>query len=131
MSTGKRVAVVEDDQLLCDSLALFLRVKGCEVETFGSAKEARDAGSFRRFDVVISDFLLPGENGIALLRRVREESETAITILITAYRGKELPEEASRSGVVAVLYKPFSKVELEDTLQRLIERKEAGNCPPS
>lgn len=118
-----RIAVVEGDSLLRESMALFLRERGCRVETFGSAEEACTAGIFRRFDAVISDFLLPGENGISLLRRVREESKAALTILVTLYRENELPEEARSAGIDCILAKPFRTEELEERLRRLHGRK--------
>ena len=124
---GLCIAVIEDDPLLLDSLALFLQVNGCRVESFGRAEEFCKSGSFRRFDVVICDYLLPGENGASVLRRVREESKTVFTILITAYRGKELPEEAERAGVDVTIRKPFSTADLEDTLRRWIGRGRAND----
>ncbi|HEX9204754.1 MAG TPA: response regulator, partial [Candidatus Deferrimicrobiaceae bacterium] len=78
---GIYVAIVEDDPLLRDSLALFLRVKGCRVQTFGSAEEAGSVGKLGGFAIVISDFLLPGEDGLSFLRRVRAASKTVITVI--------------------------------------------------
>lgn len=126
---GKRIAVIEDDPLLRESLGLFLRVNGYQVESFGNAEEAFAAGDFRRFSAVISDFLLPGADGISVLRRARDDSKGAITILITAYRGKELPDEAERAGVDAILPKPFSTAQLQDTLHRLAGR--GGSLAPA
>jgi DNA-binding response OmpR family regulator len=119
---GTRVAVIEDDRLLRDSIAFFLRVNGCLVESFGSAREAISAGGFRRFNGVVCDFLLPGENGLSVLRRVREESETTVTILIVAKRGNELPEEARRVGIDCTLVKPLRTEELEELLRQLSGR---------
>ena len=126
---GARIAVIEDDRLLRESLAIFLRLRGCQVEAFDSAEEACEAGGFGRFDAVIGDYVLPGGDGLSVLRRVREESPDTVTVLITAHWGEELPEAAKRGGVDAVVPKPFSTMQLEDTLHRLIGRKGTeGGC---
>lgn len=124
---GIHVAIVEDDALLRDSLALFLRVKGCRVGTFGSAEEAGDAGKLGGFGVVISDLMLPGEDGLSLLRRVRQASKTVITVLVTAYGNKDVPEKMERAGIDGYISKPFSTEELESTLLRLTGKGRGGN----
>ncbi len=69
---GARIALIEDDRLLRSSLEMFLRVRGALVEAFECAKDAIPAISLSGFDAVISDFLLPGENGLNVLLRARQ-----------------------------------------------------------
>lgn len=114
--SGVQVAFVEDDNLLRESLAIFLRIKGCRVETFSSAEETGGAGKLCGFDIVISDFLLPGEDGISLLRKVREASKVVKTVLISGYGNKDFPEETRRAGIDAYISKPFSTEDLEGVL---------------
>jgi DNA-binding response OmpR family regulator len=114
---GVRVAVIEDDRLLGDALAIYLRVKGCQVVTFRSAEEASEVGNWGDFGVVISDFLLPGEDGLSVLRRARKSSKTITTVLITASGRKDLADRARLAGVDVFLPKPFSAEELEDALR--------------
>lgn len=123
---GTRIAIIEDDALLRESLALFLRVQGCRVETFGSAEEAGDATKPGRFDIVISDYLLPGEDGLSLLRRVREVWGGTGTMLITAHARIEVPRKALAAGIDSFLLKPFSTKEFEAALWRIIEGGGAG-----
>jgi len=124
---GIRIAIVEDDALLRESFGLFLRAKGCRVEMFGSAEEAGDARKLGGFDVVISNFLLRGENGYSLLRRVHAASKTVKTVLVSAHGNKGFPEETRRAGIDAYLPKPLSTEELESALQRLIGNVGGGN----
>ncbi|MBI5905069.1 MAG: response regulator [Deltaproteobacteria bacterium] len=123
---GARIAIIEDDTLLRESLALFLRVRGGHVETYGSAEEAGEAVTQGRFDAVISDYLLPGENGLSFLRKVLKSSESAGTVLITAHAGKDMSKEALAAGIHTFLTKPFSTKELEAALERILERRGAG-----
>ncbi|RJP23810.1 MAG: response regulator [Deltaproteobacteria bacterium] len=115
-----RIAIVEDDALLRESLALFLRVRRCRVETYGSAEEAGETTKPGRFDIVISDYLLPGEDGLSLLRRVREASGNTGTMLITAHARLEVPREAQAAGIDSFLMKPFSTKDLESALLRIV-----------
>lgn len=124
---GLRVALIEEDDLLGESLAFFLRVKGCLVETFERAGDALPTVSMGVYDGVISDFLLPGEDGLSILRRARQASVTVITILITTYGNSNLSKEARQAGVDAILFKPFSTAELESALQRAMDMKKAAS----
>ena len=85
--TGARVALIEDNVPLREALVLFLRVKGWSVDTFGSGEESAGVVSWGEYAVVICDFSLPRENGLSVLRRVREASDKVVTVLITSYPG--------------------------------------------
>jgi DNA-binding response OmpR family regulator len=124
--SGIQIAIVEDDALLLESLALFLHVKGCVVETFRSAEAAGDAGKLGGFGIVISDIRLPGEDGLSLLRRVRQASKTVITVLVTAYGNKDFREKTEYAGIDGYIAKPFSTEELEGTLLRLTGKGRGG-----
>ncbi len=121
---GTRVAIVEDDMMLRESLAAFFRAKGCHVETFCSAKDAEAIKGRKDIDAVISDYLLPGDDGFSVLRRVREASRNVITILITGYPGSDIAVQAESAGVDRILLKPFSTEELEESLRTLFEKRE-------
>lgn len=127
--SGIHVAIVEDDAPLRESLALFLRVKGCRVEAFGSSEDAGGARKLGGFDIVISAFLLPGEDGLSLLRRVRKASRTVITVLVTAPGSRDFPGETRRAGIDAYIAKPFPTEELEGVLLRLTGMGRGGSQP--
>ena len=116
-----RIAIIEDDAPLRESLSTFLRVKGCRVETFACAEDAGDAAKPGRFDIVIGDYLLPGEDGLSFLRRVREGSGGAGTLLITAHARENVRSGARATGIDTFLLKPFSTKELEAALLRIVE----------
>ena len=124
---GAKIAIIEDDVLFGRSMALFLQVRGARVETYTSAEEAGDAVLRGGFDLVISGYLLPGENGLSFLRRVREASAAAGTVLIASRAGKDLPKEASDAGIDSFLAKPFSTMELVEALTRTGEGGETGS----
>ncbi|MHB8783919.1 MAG: response regulator [Desulfobacteria bacterium] len=114
-----RIAIIEDDESLREALALFLRMKGWSVETFGSDEEASGVANWGDFAVVLCDLLLPVGDGLSVLRRVRRASDTVVTVLITTHRGPDVAAQAGSAGVDRILVKPFSTKELEDSLQLL------------
>lgn len=122
---GARIAIIEDDSLLLDSLALYLRTKECKVETFGCAEDAGDAAQPGRYEIVISDYVLPGEDGISFLRRVRERATNAGTVLITGHTGLSIPLEAKAAGIDSFLPKPLSAGDLETVLRHILEGGES------
>ncbi|MBI5576276.1 MAG: response regulator [Deltaproteobacteria bacterium] len=122
---------MEDDEALREAIALYLREKGCFVENFACVEDASSAGGLELYDAVISDYLLPGEDGLSFLRRVRETSKNVFTILITAFAAWDLSEDAMLAGVDIFIPKPFSALELDSALQRMAERRESedGDLP--
>jgi len=120
---GKRVAIIEDDIPLREALVLFLRVKGWMVDSFGSGEESAGVANWGEYAVVICDLYLPGEDGLSVLRRVREASEEVVTVLVTAYPGSDIPAQAASAGIDRFLYKPFSTMELVESLGALTEKR--------
>lgn len=122
---GTRIAIVEDDILLRDSLALFLQSRGGRVETYRSSEEAGEVVTRDGFDLVICNYQLPGENGLSFLLRVRESSKNAGTVLIAAHSAKEIPKKALAVGIDTFITTPFSTKEFETALEWFIEKREA------
>lgn len=121
--SSARIAVIEDDVPLRDALVLFLRVKGWSVDVFGSGEESAGVVNWGDYTVVISDFSLPREDGLSVLRRIREASDTVITVLITPYPGGDISSQAESAGVDRILYKPFSTMELVESVGALAESR--------
>jgi two-component system response regulator ResD len=112
---GLKVLLVEDDDNLSFVLQERLKSEGCETRI---AKDAAAGFSIYlqfRPDLVISDLLLPGENGVELLRRIRRVRNPNVrTIYMSAHLGwfeSEMEQEKGRPEV-DVLAKPFSSCEL-------------------
>lgn len=120
---GARVAIIEDDVHLREALVLFLRVKGWSVDTFGSGEAAAEVVKWGDFAVVICEFVLAGEDGLSVLRRVREASDKVVTVLITTYPGGDVSAKAESEGVDRILFKPFSTMELVESLRAMTENK--------
>jgi CheY-like chemotaxis protein len=115
-----KILLVDDDEWIRDSLSLFFEAEGCNLLTFETAEEGLEAVRKQAYDIVISDYKLPGMDGLEFLRRVKEKQPNAFEILITAYANREICEEAKMVGVRDIIPKPFTSEDVETSLSRII-----------
>jgi len=116
-----RILLVDDDEWIRDSLSFFFEAEGCNLLTFETAEEGMEAVKQQAYDIVISDYKLPGMDGLEFLRRVKEKQPNAFEILITAYANREILNEAKIIGVNEIIPKPFTSENVETSLARIIE----------
>jgi DNA-binding NtrC family response regulator len=114
------IAVVDDKELLRDSLAECLGRKGHEVSTFGSAVDAVETVSASRFDLVITDLKMPEMDGVAFLGELRKRAIDVPVILMTAYGSVPTAVEAMRYGAFDYVQKPFEGEKLILLAERAI-----------
>lgn len=142
-SIGKRILVVDDEE----RLVYFLRVSlenlglGYQVVTARCGEEALEALERSRFDLLITDFKIPGIDGLELIRRVREKSPGTLSILMTADGFPELEARAHLLQVYEYLTKPFSVDRLIESVQialgdavfpeETVERAQKSLKPPA
>ena len=115
-----KILLVDDDEWIRDSLRLFFEAEGCNLRTFETAEEGMEAVTQQAYDIVISDYKLPGMDGLEFLRRVKEKQPNAFEILITAYANCEIVKEADEIGVKDIIPKPFTSEDVETSLSRII-----------
>jgi FixJ family two-component response regulator len=101
------ICVIDDDESTRMALAGLLRLLGFEAKIYGSAEEFLSVGSLHPCCCIISDVHMPGISGIDLKRRLDESGETTPVILITGRSEPRLLAEATASGAICVLRKPF------------------------
>jgi two-component system KDP operon response regulator KdpE len=105
-----RVLIVDDDPLLQKSLALFLTLRGYEVESATTAHDAIAAFELRRPDLIVLDLGLPDRDGSEVCLRVRQES--AVPIIVLSARGADRDKvSALEQGADDYISKPFSSDE--------------------
>ena len=116
-----KILLIDDDEWIRDSLALFFEGEGCRLLALETAEEGIEAMKKQAFDIVISDYRLPGMDGLAFFRHVQKIHPSVMKILITAYGSEEVMSEASELGVHDFIDKPFTSETIETSLSRLIE----------
>ncbi len=117
------VVVVDDKDLMRDSLAETLRRAGYEVLPFASGEDALEAVRQRNVDAVITDLKMPGLSGLDVLSRCRQIAPELPVVLITAFGTVESAVTAMKRGAFDYIKKPFEPDEIELVVKNAVERK--------
>ena len=124
---GQRVMYVDDDEALVFLVKRALTRKGFEVSTFTDPHEA--AAALREqpeaFDLLVTDYNMPGYCGIDLLREARQIRPDLPVALASGYVTAEIEQSAITEGARALIHKPNDVNELCDTVQRLLRDHDA------
>lgn len=125
---GRRVIYVDDDQALVFLVARVLQRKGFAVTTFTDPREALAAlqAAPQGFDLLVTDYNMPGFSGVDLLRTVRNHWPDLPVALASGYITPEIERTALAEGASALIYKPNDVNELCETVQRLIAEREVS-----
>jgi DNA-binding NtrC family response regulator len=127
-----RILLIDDDESIRDSLSLFFQGEGCDLLAVGTAEEGVEALMSGDFDIIISDYRLPGMDGVEFLKMIKETYPNMMRILITAYGNEELTSTASRMGIDDFIQKPLTTNAIEDSLASVIQRyEEKDRCRES
>ncbi|MGD9225838.1 MAG: response regulator [Desulfobacterales bacterium] len=118
-----KTLLVDDDEFIRDSLKIAFTTKGCSIRVAETAEEGLQAIKEDQFDIIISDFRLPGMNGLDFLKLATVTQPQAVNILITAYRDEYCFSEAIRIGVTEFIEKPFSVKALVALLALSLKRQ--------
>jgi CheY-like chemotaxis protein len=121
-----KILLVDDDRNLVTTLSHGLRKamgEATSVTVCFSGSEALSMLATQAFDVVVSDFNMPGPSGLELLNRIRQDHREIILVLITAY-GTDALEEGVRQLEVGYITKPFELSFLVQLIKDLIQGQE-------
>jgi two-component system response regulator HydG len=122
-----KILVVDDKEMMRDSVATTLTRKGHIVTTAGGGKSALEKIGKRRFDAVVTDLQMPEMSGLDLLSEIRRIDEQLPVIFMTAYGTVETAVAAMKDGAYDYITKPFSGDELLVAVARAIEHRRLVN----
>jgi two-component system response regulator AtoC len=118
-----RILVIDDDEgfraMLCEALA----TQGHDPQGVGSAEEGLARAKAEPFDLVLTDVMLPGMDGLEGLSRLKDAAPQSDVIVMTGYATREKALEAVRLGACDFFSKPFSLGEMEVVIRRVLERR--------
>jgi two-component system OmpR family response regulator len=117
-----RVLVVEDEKKLADLLARGLREEGHVAEVAGRGEDALWMARAVSYDAIVLDVMLPGQDGFATCKALREAGVWSPVLFLTARDAVESRIEGLDSGADDYLVKPFSFAELLARLRALVRR---------
>ena len=115
-----RVLVVEDEAYVRDSLTEILRERGYEIVEAGTVGEAVRVLAQAPIDVVLTDFRLPGADGLALVKQVQASSPDVPVVVLTGQGTIASAVECLKSGASDYLLKPADPEALEVALERAL-----------
>jgi len=118
-----RILVVDNESNIRTALAKLLSKLGHVVKTAPSASEALDILRHGRFQIVISDLRMPGDDGLHLLRQVKSIDPLVDVIMMTAYGTIESAVEAMKEGAYDYIEKPINQERLPILLSRILEKQ--------
>ena len=120
---AERVLIVDDDDIVRESLSAVLQNRGFACEQAVDGEEALQRLSKQEFDVVITDLEMPRLNGIELIERASLLNNRTSFILITAYGSMETAIEALRKGAFDYLLKPLNFDDVAIKVKKLLEHR--------
>src|SRR5210317_1570547 len=108
MSNATKIAIVDDEKDMRQSISQWLALSGYDTETFASAEEALGALGPDYPGIVISDIKMPGMDGIQFLKKLMGNDSALPVIMITGHGDVPIAVEAMRVGAFDFLEKPFN-----------------------
>jgi CheY-like chemotaxis protein len=101
-----RILVVDDDRDICCNLSDILTDLGYSVDLAHDGPSALALVRQQPYDVALLDLKMPGMNGLALYREVKKQRASTVALLVTAYAGQAIADEALSAGAWKVVPKP-------------------------
>lgn len=117
------IHIIDDEPIIHEVLGDLLSTEGYEVEMSSNGEEALRKYSSQAFDLVLLDLLMPGMDGIEVLKTLKKMDPYAVIIIITAYASIESAISAMKIGAFDYIQKPFKHDELLLTVKRAVEHK--------
>lgn len=121
------ILIIEDDAEISNNVAEYCTQQGYEVETADNGIDGLKLALSGRFSCIVTDIMLPGMDGVSIIRQVREAGLVVPIIALTAKGEIADKVEGLDAGGDDYLVKPFSLRELEARIRALVRR---GNSTP-
>lgn len=125
-----RILVIEDEKRLCEALVQLLKKNNYTVDSDNDGISGLDDALSGIYDIIVLDYMLPGMDGISILKEIRSEGLEVPVIMLTAKGGITDKVTGLDSGADDYLTKPFNKEELLARI-RVLGRRRGGIVEPS
>jgi two-component system response regulator FixJ len=123
MTDPVRIALIDDDAAVLDSLRLYLLRQNLDTSCFSSAEDFLSSlDNAARFDCVVSDVRMPGMSGLDLLDRLAVWRVRLPVILITGQGDVDMAVKAMKAGAFDFVEKPFDETHLLESIRNSLER---------
>ena len=119
------ILIVDDEELVSGTYQDFLKLEGYSVEIADSVELAREKLSQKTFDLVVTDYKMPREDGLDLINYLNDNFPDIKVVMITGFPEKKATHQAFRDGIVEFLFKPVEREELVLTIKKLMSQEPA------
>jgi len=120
----RKILVVDDEITVCKSICRAISSEEYEVDTALSGEEALKKDEQGKFDLVITDLMMPGISGLDLLSSLKEKRPEVMVIMVTGYPTIKTAVQSVRSGAFDYIPKPFTPAELRSLVSRAFKKIE-------
>jgi DNA-binding response OmpR family regulator len=118
MDESMRILIVDDEEELTATLVERLDIRGFKAVAVQTGEEALGQVREAAFDVVVLDIKLKGEDGVDIMKQIKQIRNNLPVILLTGHMSKEASEEGLKAGAIDYVIKP---IDIEDLIVRLRE----------
>lgn len=127
MNETKKLLIVDDEKDFSDSLKLYLEMEEYDVDVVNSADEALKFVNKNKYDLIISDILMPNMDGYELRKKLRsiEATKKVPIIFLTAKEADVESLKEIHDGATSFIMKPFEHTLLLEEIKHLIEHRVA------
>src|SRR5689334_20471380 len=107
-SNTRRILVVDDESLVCHTVTILLKVDGHAVTTASSGEQALTIFEPGKFDLVVTDYAMPGLSGTEVAAAIKNRSPEQPVVLLTAYAERLRGQPEKLANVDFIIEKPLS-----------------------
>ncbi len=118
MAESMKVLIVDDEEDLIVTLVERLEIRGFEAVAVQTGKAALEQIQDNPFDVVVLDIKLKGEDGVEVMKHIKQIKSNLPVILLTGHMSKETNEEGLKAGAIDYIIKPIN---IDDLIVKLQE----------
>lgn len=116
-----RILIVDDEDVVLKSCLRILQKLDYEVDTAYSGQTALDNLKKKRYDIVITDLMMPGMDGMQLLAEIKKQYPDIIVIIFTGFATVETARQALKAGAFDYIPKPFTPDELRTVIENAVK----------
>jgi len=121
MEKSVNILVVDDEEIVRDSLSSWLEEDGYSVEAVESGKKALERIPEKEWDLMLVDLKMPGMDGIQLMDEVRKTNPDMLIIIMTAYATVDTAVKAMKKGAYDYFVKPFNPDDISLTIRKIVD----------
>ncbi len=123
MEPKVNILIVDDEEIVRESLANWLEEDGYEVKVAENADRALERLPEKDWNLAMVDLKMPGMDGIELMDEIRKVKPETIVIIMTAYATVDTAVQAMKKGAYDYIVKPFNPEDLSMTIRKIIEHQ--------